>query len=203
MQSLLAVYVSLATLIASVGASGAATRSRGAPIDAFAIGDLKVEVYFFEPTSFIRIQHPEFTRADVSSDEKGKIWLEYLHHSPIYLFSVRNASGAALKQFCIRGDPKVQGTASFYKVVIMPGSAADGCDPNAPEDPRIAEKTMPARGARGTMFESMAPFQKPENKKYIGNGIMLFGKYDRVTPYSEVKDAMVKVIRAEIHPSAL
>jgi aromatic ring hydroxylase len=49
------------------------------------------------------------------------------------------------------------------------------------------------------MFENMATFQKPQNKKYIGNGAMLFGKYDRVTPYSEVKDAMVKIIQAEIH----
>jgi len=135
----------------------------------------------------------------VSSDEKGKIWDDYLHHSPIYLFSVRNASGAALKQFCIRGDPNVQRTARFYKVVIMPGTAADACDPNVPEDPRIAEKTVPARGARGSMFESMASFQKPENKKYVGNGVMLFGKYDRVTPYSEVKSAMVEIIQAEIH----
>jgi hypothetical protein len=199
MQSLFAVYLSLVAVIASVGVSSTATRSRGAPVDSFAIGDLKVEVYFFEPASFIGIHHPEFTRADVSSDEKRKIWIDYLHHSPIYLFSVRNASGAALKQFCIRGDPSVQRTASFYKVVILPGSAADACDPNVAEDPRIAEKTVPARGARGTMFESMATFQKPENKKYVGNGVMLFGKYDRVTPYSEVKDAMVKIIQAEIH----
>ena len=133
------------------------------------------------------------------SEEKEKIWIDYLHRSPIYLFSVRNASGVALKQFCIRGDPTVQRTASFCKVVVMPGSAADSCDPKVAEDPRIAEKTIPTKGARGTMFESMAIFQKPENKKYVGNGVMLYTKYGRVTPYSEVKDAMVKIIQAEIH----
>ncbi|HET7785317.1 MAG TPA: hypothetical protein VFL36_05065 [Myxococcales bacterium] len=34
---------------------------------------MRVEVYFFDPTSFIGIQHPEFTRADLSSEDKGKI----------------------------------------------------------------------------------------------------------------------------------
>lgn len=198
MHIMFAVYLSLASVLVSVGV---ATRSpsRGAAVDSFAIADMNVEVYFFEPARFIVIRHPDFARADVSSDEKGKIWVDYLHHSPIYLFSVRNASGAELKQFCIRGDPTIKGTARFYKVVIIPGTAGDVCDPEIPEDRRIAEKTVAARGASGSMFESMAMFQKPENKKYVGNGAMLFGKYDRVTPYSEVKDDMVKIIRAEIH----
>ncbi|HET9751427.1 MAG TPA: hypothetical protein VFP52_00635, partial [Myxococcales bacterium] len=94
-----AAHVSLAAVIASAGAAGTPARSRGAPVDSFSIGDMRVEVYFFDPTSFIGIQHPEFTRADLSSEVKGKIWIEYLHHSPIYLFRVRNASGAVSKQF--------------------------------------------------------------------------------------------------------
>jgi hypothetical protein len=166
-------------------------------VDSFTLEDRSVEVYFFDPLLFIGRKHPEFVRPDVPDKVKADLWLDYLHHSPIYLFSVRNSSGFELKQFCIRGDPEVQKTASFYKVAIIPGKVGGACDPRLPENARLAEKSVPAKGARGSLFEHMAIFQSPEKKKFVGNGIMLFGKYDRVTPYAEIKSAMIELMRAE------
>ena|SRR5260370_673834 len=167
-------------------------------VDSFAQDRVSVEVHFFDPTRFIGRMYPDFVRADVPDKVKAALWLDYLHHSPIYLFRCRDASGVEVKQFCIRGDPQIEGTAAFYKVVVISGNTAGACDPDVPEDSRFAEKTHKAQGARGTLFEHMATFQRPEMKQYVGNGAMIFGKYDRVTPYAEVKSAMVGVIRAEL-----
>jgi hypothetical protein len=189
-------------VLASLGCASRQAESRDrrshTPVDSFALGRVSVEVHFFEPTLFIGRMYPDFARADVPDSVKGALWLDYLHHSPIYLFSVRDGSGVDLKQFCIRGDPQIEGTAAFYKVVIIPGNTRGACDPNVPEDARLAEKTERAKGARGSLFEHMATFERPEMKKYVGNGVMIFGKYDRVTPYAEVKSAMVDLIRAEL-----
>ena len=124
--------------------------------------------------------------------------MDYLHRSPIYLFSVRDRTGDEVKQFCVRGNPQIEGTAAFYKVVIIPGNLRGACDPNLPEAPQLAERTLAAKGARGTLFENMEIFQRPEMKKYVGNGVKMFGFYDRVTPYAEVKSAMADLIRTQL-----
>ena len=147
---------------------------------------------------FIGKTAPDVLRAEVPAKVKEDLWLEYLHRSPIYLFSARDAAGAELKQFCVRGNPEVQGTAAFYKAVVIAGDTKGACDPNVPENTRVAEKTVGVRGARGSLFEHMAVFQRPEMKQFVGNGVLMFGKYDRVTPYAEVKGAMVELIRAEL-----
>lgn len=188
--------------IASVATASRSVESRDAnrslPVDSFALDRMSVEVYFFDPVLFIGRMYPAFVRDDVSEKVKASLWLEYLHHSPIYLFSVRDRSGVELKQFCVRGNPQVEGTAAFYKVVVIPGNIPRACEPNLPEDARLADKTLGTKGVRGSLFESMAMFQKPEMKRYVGNGVKAFGFYDRVTPYAEVKSAMVDVIRAEM-----
>jgi hypothetical protein len=170
---------------------------RSAPVDSFALGRVSVEVYFFDPTLFIGRTSPDVLRAEVPDKVKADLWLDYLHRSPIYLFSTRDSSGVELKQFCVRGNPQVQDTSAFYKVVVIAGNTPGACDPNVPENARLAEKTQTAKGARGVLFEHMGVFQRPEMKQFIGTGVLMFGKYDRVTPYAEVKGAMVDVIRAE------
>ncbi len=188
--------------LASLGCAShrAETRETKLPaaVDSFALGRLEIEVYFFDPTLFIGKSSPEVLRSEVPPKVKEDLWQEYLHRSPIYLFSARDRAGVELKQFCVRGNPEARGTAAFYKVVVIAGNTRGACDPNIPENARLAEKTEAAPGARGSLFEHMAVFQRPEMKQFIGNGVLMFGKYDRVTPYAEVKSAMLGVIRAEL-----
>jgi hypothetical protein len=191
--------------VAALALAGCASRrvetkdtSRTAPVDSFALGRATVDVYFFDPALFIGRTSPEVLQTEVPEKVKADLWLEYLHHSPIYLFSARDGSGDEVKQFCVRGDPQVHGTSAFYKVVVIPGKTPRACDPTLPENAGVAEKTQTVRGARGTLFEHMGVFQRPEMKRFVGNGVEMFGKYDRVTPYAEVKGAMVDLIRAEL-----
>jgi hypothetical protein len=188
--------------LASLGCASrrAETRETKLPtaVDSFALGRVNVDVYFFDPTLFIGKTSPDVLRPEVPANVKQGLWQEYLHRSPIYLFSARDHAGAELKQFCVRGNPQTQGTAAFYKVVVIAGDTKGACDPNTPENARLAEKTQAVQGARGSLFEHMAIFQRPEMKQFIGNGVLMFGKYDRVTPYAEVKRAMLDVIRAEL-----
>lgn len=191
------------TTLAALGCASRRGASRdtrpAAPVDSFALGRFNVEVYFFDPALFIGKTSPDVLRAEVPAKVKEDLWLDYLHRSPIYLFSARDGAGVELKQFCVRGDPQMQGTAAFYKVAVIAGSTKGGCDPDVPENARLEEKTQAVKGARGSLFEHMAVFQRPEMKQFIGNGVLMFGKVDRVTPYAEVKSAMVDLLRAELH----
>lgn len=96
---------------------------------------------------------------------------------------------------CIRGNPEKLNTKFFYKVEVIKGIPNSSFNPNTDNySDKIAE-IIDHINCGGTLFESMSLFSDPEKKKYIGNGIQLFGYFRRVQPYSEIKASIESIIK--------
>ena len=81
----------------------------------------------------------------------------------------------------------------FYKVEVIKNVVGDF----NPNDNNYSDKIIQVIdqvNCGGTLFESMSVFDDENNKKYVGNGILLYGYYRRVQPYNEIKVSMVNII---------
>jgi hypothetical protein len=170
------------------------------PFDAFELGSFHVEVRFFDPTPAVHEMFPRFDLSDttITQQQLSDMWLEYLYSSAVYLFTVNDRDGRLVKHFCMRGDKRVRKSARFYKLEVISPEVGERFNPNGPEYEAAVEKEITGLKVGGTMFENMEGFGRPENRKYVGNGVEFLGKYRRVTPYVEVKNAVVTIIESEL-----
>jgi len=170
------------------------------PIDAFELGDFHVDVRFFDPTWGVPQMFPRFDLGDttITNQQFSDMWLEYLYGSALYLFTVTDGDGRLVMHFCMRGDGSVRNSARFYKVEVISDEVGEPFNPNAEEYGSAVEKEITSLKVGGTMFEDMEGFDWPENRKYVGNGVEFLGKYRRVTPYVEVKNALLAIMKSEL-----
>ena len=148
-------------------------------VDTFELGDWLVQVYFEDPLRRVILDDPDFVGK--TSREQATALSDYLHENVVYRFVVSSKEGGEIGGLILEGDPAITESAAFYRVVAYETINSR------------REWGEPARASvRGMLFEHMAPFQTPEGKQYVGNGIALFeGIFMRVTPYSEVKAALL------------
>ncbi len=148
-------------------------------VDQFEYRDHRVIVYFTDPLLKIMSGDPKFLRRP--SREQADALSNYLHHNEVYRFVIERADGESVGELVMEGDPDITDSAAFYRIVDRHPTATDLDKVNAVQT-----------GVRGMLFEHMAPFQTPEGRSAVGKGIALFeGIFMMVTPYSEVKTAML------------
>jgi len=129
--------------------------------------------------------------------EKSDLLDKYLHSNPLYLFKLTNNSTHKITYYCIHGDPEKQKTKYFYNVQVIKDSSTTDFDPVKNNYAEKVIKTIDQVNCGGTLFESMYLFDDEEKKKAIGNGILLFGSFRRVQPYSEIKESIVSIIKQD------
>jgi len=187
-----------ALALGCAGYAGAATPVESSLVDTFAAGRWRIEVRFFDPTTNIYSMYPQFDLQDstVTTQGRSDMWADYMHRSPLYLFTAIDDEGASVRHFCMRGDPEVRDSARYYKVEVATDRDGAAFNPAADDSVRIVDETIRPFPVGGSLFEHMAAFQRPENVPLIGNGVLFLGYYCRVTPYLEVKDAMLQIIES-------
>lgn len=162
-------------------------------IDNFKINKQSVAVFFYDPLDSLMIKFDKEFQSK-SDKEKSTALDKYLHEHPLYLFRLTNNKTKDITFLCIRGNPDKVNTKMFYKVEVIKNEPADF----NPNDGNYSDKivqTIDQVNCGGTLFENMMLFDSAEEKKAVGNGILLFGYYRRVQPYSEIKTSIENIIR--------
>jgi hypothetical protein len=159
-------------------------------VDEFKIKKNKIKVIFYDPLlTLAKISDFE----GKTDKEKSDLLDKHLHNNLLYLFIVTNSKAKEITYLCIRGNPEKVNTKMFYKVEVIKGISDTAFNPNNNYSDKII-KVIDDVNCGGTLFENMQMFADSESKKYIGNGIQLFGYYRRVQPYSEIKNSMKTII---------
>ncbi len=86
----------------------------------------------------------------------------------------------------------------FYRVEIVKAVKKTDFNPNIDDYSDKIVKIIDEVNCGGSLFEHMALFEGADKKKFIGNGIQLFGYYRRVQPYIEIKNSMIVLISDEL-----
>ncbi len=159
-------------------------------VDEFKIKKDNIKVIFYDPLLALS-KMPDFQGK--SDKEKSDLLDNYLHNNPLYLFIVSDSKTKDFIYLCIRGNPDKVNTKMFFKVEVIKGVADTAFNPINNYSDKIV-KVIDNVNCGGTLFENMEMFTDPDNKKYVGNGIQLFGYYRRVQPYSEIKTSMTAII---------
>ena len=188
----------LALALVCVGPARTQVQLESRLVDTFEIGPWRVEVRFFDPTVGIYSMYPRFDlqNESISVQQRSDMWADYLHKAPLYLFSAVDVGNNRSRHFCMRGDPAVRNSARFYKVEVFAGSADIPFVPVYGDSTESADDTIREFPVGGSLFEHMAGFQRPENAQLIGNGVQFLGYFRRVTPYAEIRSAMLQIIEA-------
>jgi len=138
-----------------------------------------VTVYFTDPLLQLMNSNSNFT--DLTPRERATALSDYLHNNAVYRFVINGQNNNPIAQLVVEGDPDITNSAAFYRITKY--------EYNHSEMEKVGIEPI---GIRGMLFEHMAPFRTQEGQQYIGNGIQLFeGIFMRVTPFSEVKDAVL------------
>ena len=160
-------------------------------VDNFKSGDDSIVVFFYDP--FLSLNKLDKDFQAKTDNEKSDALNKYLHENPLYLFRLTNAKTNDIRYLCIRGNPEKVNTKMFYKVEVIKNAQADF----NPNDNNYSDKIVQVIdqvNCGGTLFENMSLFDDEQSKKYIGNGIQLYGYYRRVQPYSEIKASIIYII---------
>jgi hypothetical protein len=177
-----------------VGAAGDTRANRSATrVDSFSLAERQVVVDFYDPHSAIEAAHPGF--ASLQEEEKFRLWSAHLHKVALYVFRVERVksegTGAGIA-FVLRGNPAITDSASFYQIEIVDLGNRPLGNPNQDGYEESILARIPAPGLRGSLFEHMLP--ENERKSLTGAGIKLYGKFVRITPYSDVKSVVSRAI---------
>ena len=159
--------------------------------DHFKINKDKVEVFFYDPLVALAKADDFAAKTD---KEKSDLLDSYLHNNPLYLFSLTDSKTKDITYLCIRGNPEKVNTKMFYKVEVIKGISSASFNPNTDSYSDKIVKVIDQVNCGGTLFENMSLFQGADKKKYVGNGVQLFGYYYRVQPYSEIRSSMKGII---------
>lgn len=110
--------------------------------------------------------------------------LNYLNNNTLYLFQT-NTKSELLKSYELKGNPTEKGSKYYFKLDVLKN---DG----------TLDKAINRVGLGGLFFEHMSMFQTPENKKYIGNGLKIWGYFFMVEPYENFKNKVTSLIKLDI-----
>lgn len=164
-------------------------------IDNFKSGSDIVDVFFYDP--LLRLFNIDKDFQSRTDKEKSVALDKYLHENPLYLFRLTNAKTGEIRFFCIRGNPEKKNTRMFYKVEVI-GNAPSDFDPTLTNFGGKILRVIDQVNIGGTLFENMSLFDDEKNKKFVGNGIQVFGVFYGVVPYSEIKSSMMKIIEGPV-----
>jgi hypothetical protein len=156
-------------------------------VDNYIYGDDSIAVFFYDPLLMLSKTDADFSSK--TDKEKSDALNKYLHENPLYLFRLTNIKTKDIRYLCIRGNPEKEKTKMFYKVEVVKNVPVNF----NPNDNKYSDKIVQVIdqvNCGGTLFENMSLFDSEENKKFVGNGIQLFGYYRRVQPYSEIKTSI-------------
>ena len=165
--------------------------SQAKKVDAFSVRDDSIVVFFYDP--LVRLNELEKDFEAKTDKQKSDALDKYLHENPLYLFKLTNNSTKQVRFLTIRGDPSKVGTKMFYKVEVIDNVPLQF----SPMDNNYANKisaVVDKVNCGGTLFEHMSLFDLDQNKKLVGKGILLFGYFRRVQPYSEIKTSITSII---------
>lgn len=167
------------------------------PVETFVFENYKIKVQFFDH-SFDILKTPGYKK--LTPREQANCWVVYQQKSAIYQFELINSENKVIRYFIVHGDPNKKNTSFMYKLESVDAKNIEILNPNKQDYSKHVVNTYPLKSTRGVLFENMKMFQSKEsNKDIIGNGIQISpGIYDRVTPYTEVKDEVSKIIQEEI-----
>jgi len=166
-------------------------QGQGKIVDEFKVKKERVKVIFYDPLLALAKNSNFKTKSD---KEKSDLLDNYLHNNPLYLFIITNAKTSDITYLCIRGNPNKSKTKMFYKVEVIKGISDTAFNPCISNYSDKIIKIIDNVNCGGTLFENMEIFASPENKKYVGSGIQLFGYFYRVQPFSEIKSSIINII---------
>jgi hypothetical protein len=167
--------------------------SRTRKVDDFKNGSDSVSVFFYDPLE--RLEEIDAGFNAKNDKDKSSILDEYLHKNPLYLFRLTNTKTKDVRYLCIRGNPQKTNTKFFYKVEVIE-NAPDNFNPSEGDYSNKIVRVVEGVNCGGTLFENMSVFDGEENKKFVGNGIMVFGYFRRVQPYAEIKSSIIDIIQS-------
>lgn len=151
-------------------------------VDQFMHSGHAVSVYFKDPLLHLTSYNSEFM--NLSPREQAEALSDFLHNNAVYRFEIKGQNNEPIAHIVLEGEPDITDSAAFYRIAKYVFDQSD-----------MKNIGVERTGVRGMLFEHMAPFQTEEGQKYVGNGIALFeGIFMRVTPYSEVKKAVLPYI---------
>lgn len=154
-----------------------------------------IAVFFYDP--LLRLNQLDKDFQAKTDKEKSNALDKYLHENPLYLFRLTNGKTKDIRYLCIRGNPEKEKTKMFYKVEVIMNVAAD-FNPNNNNYADKIVQIINQVNCGGTLFENMSLFDNEDNKKFIGNGILLYGYYRRIQPYSEIKTSIITIIEQQL-----
>jgi hypothetical protein len=184
-------YLKLTISIIAVIILTISVRGQENSIDQFKIKKNKVDVYFYDPFEALSTIENFSSKSDI---EKSDALDNYLHNHALYLFVLTDSKTTDITYFCIRGNLEKVNTKFFYMVEVIQGVTNSSFNPNNDSYSDKIVKTIDKVNCGGTLFESSAMFSTPENKDKVGNGVLLYGYFRRVQPYSEIRTSMKVII---------
>jgi len=150
-------------------------------IDKYKIAGLIVEVYFKDPLKEIKNKFPDFDKKE--NQKKHDILSGYLHNNSLYIFQTYKKD-KLIKTYVLTGNPKKIKDRNYFNLDIYNNN--------------ILEKSIDKVNVGGSFFEHMFIFQTAESKKYIGNGVKIWGYFVMIQPYSDVKKVITDLIKMDI-----
>jgi hypothetical protein len=165
-------------------------------IDQIKLGDLTIDVSFFDPSVGIKNKYPLYETFTI--EKRADLWQEYLHSVALYLFEAKDSKGATVRYYCLRGNP-ARMTSSIFLVLetIEPGSL-DLQNPDRLDYAANIRSRADVTALNGYLFEHMAEFQNESKAKYIGKDVLYFGRSYYVIAYQEIRSAVIPLITADL-----
>jgi len=168
-------------------------------VDSFETKNGSVEVIFYEPLNNVKQVFPKITSNNLTELEKAELWDKYLQTHALYLFKFTSKDSNEITYYCIRGSEAKKDTAYFYKVEVIKNLNKKNFDPNIDKYEKNITKVFDDVKIRGELFESMEVVQKliKEKKVNPGDGIKFLYYIRRITPYQEIKNYTLELIKLD------
>ncbi len=165
-------------------------------IDQFETSGYSVSTRFFEPGNNISRTHPQYF-GGTPEEQRAVVWKDYIMHSTIYLFTVRNGK-APIRYYILQGTTQRSDFDNYLQIASIDAARVQLNDPNTQPYKEAVIRTYPVPIIGGFVFDNMEIFRQPENKQFIEEGLLLHGEYFRVTRYSEIRAALSDVIAKDL-----
>ncbi len=165
-------------------------------IDKFETNGYQVVARFYEPSKNISRTHPQYF-GSAPEQERAAIWKDYIMHSTIYLFIVRDGK-APVRYYALQGTTQKKSDFDNFLQFVSIDTTMQLIDPNTQAYAQAVRKTFPVPVVGGFVFDNMDIFDQDENKQFIEEGLLLHGEYFRVTRYSEIRAAVSDLIDKDL-----
>jgi hypothetical protein len=165
-------------------------------IDQITLGDLTIDVSFFDPSVGIKNKHPLYETFTI--EKRADLWQEYLHSVALYLFEAKDSKGATVRYYCLRGNPARMASSIFLELETIEPGSLDLQNPDRLNYAANIRSRADVTALNGYLYEHMAEFQNESKAKYIGKDVLYFGRSYYVIAYQEICSAVMPLIAADL-----